>query len=270
MEKYIHDYLMSLELDLRQTGVALIHEMLNAHIAKYPFSSANVILNKPLSLSPEALFQRVIANREGGYCFEHNKIIYLALAALGFNVRPLIGRVMLNGDASNGRSHRLTLVSINEQDYVVDAGFGVLNPRCIFPLQAGHFNSTYASYQMHVSDAGFRITQDRPQGELTLYRFDLAEMTEFDCEIGHHFSSTHPNAAFVNNLVVSRIEAAERFLVRNLTFTHYNDENGTEQQQLITSPMALQSVLNTKLQLPITELEACVLFQHQRKFVEAA
>lgn len=270
MQHFIRDYLASLEIRLDVNGLALIDTLVNRHIAQYAFSSANVILQKPLSLAPEALFERVVVKKQGGYCFEHNKILYLALGELGFNVSPLIGRVMLNGDPKNGRLHRLTLLNFDGQDYIIDVGFGVNNPRRILPLIAGEYESFAMRYQVQVGKHDFRVIQKGAFGELTLYRFDFAEMTEFDCDIAHHYSSTHQQAAFVNHLVASRVTQSERYLVRNLTMTYYNDVEGIEREQIISNPMQLHRILNQDLSLSITELEACILFQHQRKYLAAA
>ena len=51
--------------------------------------------------------------RRGGYCFEQNGVFERVLRELGFNVRSLLGRVVLsNPPALPPRTHRLLLVEL--------------------------------------------------------------------------------------------------------------------------------------------------------------
>lgn len=70
-----------------------------------------------------------MVNQQGGYCFEHNKIAYLALKHLGFEVRSVLARVMLNGKPTNPRTHRMNVLELDGETYLVDVGFGNKTPR---------------------------------------------------------------------------------------------------------------------------------------------
>ncbi|STM58270.1 Putative N-hydroxyarylamine O-acetyltransferase [Escherichia coli] len=63
--------------------------------------------------------------RRGGYCFEQNGVFERVLRELGFNVRSLLGRVVLsNPPALPPRTHRLLLVELEEEKWIADVGFG--------------------------------------------------------------------------------------------------------------------------------------------------
>ena len=74
----------------------------------------------------------------------------------------------------------------------------------------------------------FRVAELRPghwylqtlaDGDwLSLYRFELLEYGPMDCEVGHFYSHRHPEASFVNRLVVSLILDGE---VRSLQDREY-------------------------------------------------
>ncbi|SFD33015.1 arylamine N-acetyltransferase family protein [Pseudoalteromonas denitrificans] len=269
MPTYITDYLNSLDLPFNLNDHDLIEHMIKAHIKFFNFSSINVILGEELSLEPEALFKRVINKRRGGYCFEHNKIFHLALKHLGFDVRPLIARVMLNGDPENGRSHRLTLLTLNKQQYIIDVGFGVMTPRTLIPLVKGaSLEIPFAKYQVEFDESDtYRVIKTDDIKPVILYRLDLSESTETDCDISHFYSHKHKNAAFVNHLVVSRIEKNQRYLIRNLTFTHFDELNNIEHINKVTSANALQQILLNTFNINITDKEAELLFLHQNKYL---
>ena len=58
-----------------------------------PFENLDVLLGRPISLEPEALFQKLVVERRGGYCFEQNLLFKAALEALGYEVEPHLARV---------------------------------------------------------------------------------------------------------------------------------------------------------------------------------
>lgn len=270
MPTYLKKYFEILDLPYNLKDHDLIESMINKHISKFSFSSVNVILNKELSLEPEKLFERIIEYGTGGYCFEHNKIFYLALKHLGFEVKPLIVRVMLNNDPENGRSHRLTLLTLNNQQYIIDVGFGVMSPRGMLPLTENKSTSlAYANYQIMIDERNtYRVIKMNESKPITLYRLDLSEATEMDCDISHFFSHKNEKAAFVNHLVVSRIEESNRYLIRNLTFTSYDDVSNTEISKNITNPSELKNLLKVKLFISITHDEAEYIFKHQTSLLQ--
>jgi len=271
MPTYLKTYFELLDLPLNLKANELIELMIHRHISLFSFSSINVILNKPLSLEPEKLFERVVKRCSGGYCFEHNKIFYLALKHLGFDVRPLIGRVMLNNDPENGRSHRLTLLDLDNEHYIIDVGFGVMSPRGMLPLiEADNIILLHANYQIHKDERQtYRVIKTNEANPVTLYRLDLSEATEMDCEISHFYSHKNDNAAFVNHLVVSRIEKNTRYLIRNLTFSQFNDDKNLVTEKEISNPNTLKNLLQDKLYISISHEEAICLFNHQTAFLQS-
>jgi len=270
MPTNLKSYIEILDLPFNLNDYDLIQHMINAHISKFSFSSVNVILNKTLSLEPEKLFERVIEQGTGGYCFEHNKIFYLALKYLGFEVRPLIARVMLNNDPENGRSHRLTLLTLNNQQYIIDVGFGVMSPRGLISLaQTESTTLPFAHYQVELDDRNtYRIIKINESKPVILYRLDLSEATETDCDISHFYSHQHQQAAFVNHLVVSRIDKDKRYLVKNLTFTEYDDNLNAHLSQTIDNSFLLRQILHDKLKISITNTEADYIYDHQINLLE--
>ncbi|MBU2967971.1 arylamine N-acetyltransferase [Pseudoalteromonas sp. C2R02] len=270
MRNYLNNYFEILDLPFNLKEHDLIETMINKHISLFSFSSLNVILNKDLSLEPKPLFERVIQQSTGGYCFEHNKIFYLALEHLGFEVRPLIARVMLNNDPENGRSHRLTLLTLNNQQYIIDVGFGVMSPRGLIALsQSDNTILPFAQYQVELDDRNtYRIIKTNELKPVTLYRLDLSEATETDCDISHFYSHKHEQAAFVNHLVVSRIDKDTRYLIRNLTFTKYDDSLNTHLSKLIENSFVLRQLLQENFKISISNEEAHFIYEHQMNLLE--
>jgi arylamine N-acetyltransferase len=64
--------------------------------------------------------------RRGGYCFEQNGLFERVLREIGFEVRSLLGRVVLaNPPQMPPRTHRV-LVTLGDEQWIADVGFGGL------------------------------------------------------------------------------------------------------------------------------------------------
>src|SRR5699024_6366851 len=66
------------------------------HTQAIPFENFNPLLGLPVHLDLSALQQKMVFKRRGGYCFEHNLLLYHVLNSIGFEATGLAGRVILN------------------------------------------------------------------------------------------------------------------------------------------------------------------------------
>jgi N-hydroxyarylamine O-acetyltransferase len=216
----IQHYLKSVSVMSPEVSFSFIKELQSAHLGTYPFSNLGVLLHENLSLELQVLFERVITQRRGGYCFEQNKILFEVLKYLGFDCDIVLCRVLHNRNVDVPRTHRITKVALAGITYIVDVGFGPLCSREPLLLELDKpQDQGDAVYRIIQPDMGRYLLQKKEvDGWFTLYSFDDGIYTEADCLCGHHYSSTHPDAAFVNNLVVSLKSYDDVRLLRNGDF----------------------------------------------------
>ena len=141
------------------------------------------------------------------------------LETLGFRVRNLMARITYNGPLTNPRTHRVILLSLDGEDYLVDVGFGPLTPYGAVKLSATEAVCLAGShFKVERQQDEYHLQVLKVEGYFTLYVFDLARYTEKDCDLGHFFSHQYPEAVFVNNLIVSNIEQERVRHIRNTEF----------------------------------------------------
>jgi N-hydroxyarylamine O-acetyltransferase len=228
----VQDYLEALDLAHSGPDFGFLNALIRRHVATFAFSSAGCRLGDDLPLDFESLYRRIVLLRRGGYCFEQNGLLYEVLEELGYSPELYLARVIYNKDIHPGLTHRISVVQHQGQRYVMDVGFGPLGPRA--PVQFS---------DLETDDGGrvFRIAEKRP-GEyhmqvhkdgdfFSLYRFELTRYGQADCELGHFFSHKHPDAAFVNHLVVSLILADETRSLRDLEYCVFT-ESGARTSQI--------------------------------------
>ena len=109
---------------LRDISLATLKGLHFAHVHSVPFENLDIHLGKPISLTPADLFAKIVTHKRGGYCYEVNSFFAMALQAIGFQVECLLARVLFNLTAVYPRSHQLLLITLNDELWIADVGFG--------------------------------------------------------------------------------------------------------------------------------------------------
>lgn len=250
-------YLARVGIESGLPSLALLDRIVGRHLALFPFASVGPQLGDPLPLDPESLFDRIVVRRRGGYCFEQNGLIFEILSELGFEVTLVLARVLHDPASDPPLTHRFTMVDLDHERFLVDVGFGAnCPPRAVRFDPSNPGDGTYRIVEHEHGE--FHLEHDKGGEYVSLYRFDMVRYGEADCELGHFYSHRHPGAAFVNNLVASRILDGEVRSLRNLDLRIYSD--GAEQLIAITDSRHLHQVLADLFDLDVSRDEVEQLF----------
>jgi N-hydroxyarylamine O-acetyltransferase len=258
--KMVQEYLNLLNLNNRKLDFSLIADLVTQHVATFAFSSVGCRLGNDLPLDFESLFNRIVISRRGGYCFEQNGLLYAIFEELGFSPKLYLGRVIHNTDTHPGLTHRISMIEDDGAKYIVDAGFGPLGPRVPVPLSGATLNDGKKDFRIFEKNRGEYHMQYLKDGEFfSLYKFELGHYGQADCELGHFYSHKHPEAVFVNNLVVSLIQEKEIRSLRNNEYWIIK-KSGIKNQQ-IKNAEQLKTILVCELGVQVTEEESCQLYK---------
>ncbi|WP_431894160.1 arylamine N-acetyltransferase family protein [Nonomuraea sp. bgisy101] len=94
-----------------------------AHLTAVPFENLSIHLGEPISLERDALFDKVVGRRRGGFCYELNGLFAELLTALGYRVTLLAARVFHGSRPGPLFDHMALRVDLDEP-WLVDVGFG--------------------------------------------------------------------------------------------------------------------------------------------------
>ena len=252
-------YLDALGLQRQALNLGFLSQITARHVARFAFSSVGPRLGDALPLDPASLYSRIVLRGRGGYCFEQNGLLFEVLAELGFDVTLYLARVIYDQDTHPGLTHRITVVDLAGERHLVDVGFGPLGPRVPIRFSGEVSREEQRAFRVFPRRAGELHVQTLKGGEwFSLYRFELARYGQADCELGHFFSHRHPDAAFVRNLVASRILPAE---VRSLRNREYWIMTGAgDQKQDVRDPAHLRKLLDEEFGIQVTAAECDDLF----------
>ncbi len=194
LDAYLERVGLSGPVKANEEGLEAIHR---AQVYTIPFENFDILLGRGITLAPEALVKKLVEHRRGGYCFELNGLLKLALEASGFEVRALLARVHV-GPEPSARTHQLSLVELDGREWLLDVGFGKSSLRVPMLFELGR-QTMHDGVPYRVVEAqpwGFMM-QSREAGEwVDLYSFDLGHVTAADIECGNHLTSTHPQSFF--------------------------------------------------------------------------
>lgn len=252
-------YLQALGLNRQEPNIEFLAAISRRHVARLAFSSVGPLLGDELPLDTESLLERIVAKNRGGYCFEQNGLMYAMLKDLGFITTLYLARVIYNEDIHPPLTHRISMVEIDEEMYVVDVGFGPLGPALPISMSASKTVDSYRTFRVSEPNPGiFHMQTLKEDGFYSLYKFELNHYGPADCELGHFYSHKHPQASFVNNLVISVIEDNEVRSIRNREYC-VATENG-QRKSVIESSTQLKELLQHQFDIEVSTSEADQLF----------
>jgi N-hydroxyarylamine O-acetyltransferase len=193
------------------------------HVMAIPFENLDSWLGTVPSLREETVFDKLVVQGRGGYCFEQNQLFMRVLLSLGFEVQALSARVHVPG-LQLPRNHLVLLVSLAEGQYLADVGFGGIALTAPLALDCRE-----AQQAMHER---WRLEQGGWSGSYVLsaavagqweakYSFALEPQLAADLEMANWFVATHHESLFVKTLVAARVDAAGRHALFDTRYTRY-------------------------------------------------
>ena len=178
-----------------------------AHATSIPFENLDSHRGIPVSLDQLDLERKLVAERRGGYCFEHNLLLASALEHLGLQVEPMLARVRVGGVRPEARVAGHVVLRVTDGEGKVwhaDVGFGLgtlLDPIPFGPdRDAAHEQSGW-SFRV-VEDGSELVLQTRgPDGWSDVYGFPPHPVPRIDIDVSNWWICTNPRSPFVFGLI---------------------------------------------------------------------
>ncbi len=236
----------------RLPELATLNGIIAAHVQTIPFENLDVLLGRPMSLEPQALLQKLVHHRRGGYCFEQNGLLLEVLRMLDFDVVPLSARVRLQRprDFTPPRTHMFLQVTIDGEPWLADVGVGGLSPTAALAMNSPLPQATPHEPRRLLREGQLTFHQVELGGDWQdVYEFTHEQMPRIDREVAHWFTATSPASHFRNRLLVARAGPnGTRHTILNREYSE-RAASGHATKQMIASPDELLRVLDEKFGL---------------------
>ena len=204
-----------------------------AHLLSVPFENLSIHAGEPVVLEDEALFDKIVGRRRGGFCYEANGLFAALLRGLGFGVAMLSAEVA-NAEGGFGPpfDHMALMVTL-ERRWLVDVGFGDSFREPLLLDERGEQQQGRHSYRI-LPDGPYLVLSRRedggewePQYRFTLRPHEYADYAEM-CR--HH--QTSPQSHFTRSRVCSRATEDGRVTLSGMRLITTSKDGARREQTL--------------------------------------
>jgi len=189
--------------------VQTLQELHLAHMQNVAFENLDIRLGRPILLNEETLWNKLIVQKRGGFCYELNGLFAWLLRQIGFGVTYLNARVYnREGELGIDFDHLALLVSVPNQSarWLADVGFGdSFNEPLSFEERSEQIQGLRA-YRLEQTSEGYITWQKNYDGSWERqYFFDLQPRNfPSDYEAACLYHQTSPESSFTRGSIISK------------------------------------------------------------------
>jgi len=201
LQQYLNRINFQGEIQLNLEG---IKKLMQSQIFSVPFENIDVQSGKPISLLGDDIVNQIVNKNRGGYCYQINGIFSLMLQEIGLphyyiGVRPLVN------PAPNAKTHLAIIATIENEEYLIDLGFGgnsIREPLKLSEIgtEIQHGSDTFTLVKTEEDEYLLQIQTG--QEWTNLYSFDLTPQRWIDFKPANYFNYSHPESVFTQKLIV--------------------------------------------------------------------
>ena len=137
-----------------------------AHLQAVPYENLDILLKRPILLTHEALYEKIVVRNRGGYCFEVNELLGWLLRELGYEVTDLFGRFLRGESGVPMRRHHVLMVKCADDDmpWLADVGVGTGSPNLPMRMKEGEvLQDGVIRYRLTKQDFFGWVLEDKKQ-----------------------------------------------------------------------------------------------------------
>ncbi|WP_097232396.1 arylamine N-acetyltransferase family protein [Streptomyces zhaozhouensis] len=243
--------------------VATLRGVHAAHLRAFPFENLDAVAGVVPSLEPDDIVDKLLRRRRGGYCYEQNTLLAMALERLGFSVTLLAARVVVGAERveRRPRTHAVLLVRVPGEPlpHLADVGYGeVAGLLEAVPLRD--------DVELRAGARRHRLVRSEGDGPLELwtlralvngdwvdqYTFTVEPFTPADLTVMNWHVATHPRSPFSSRPTARRTTAWGHLALDALRLTVTDDEGGVSVREL-TDETELRRVLEAEFGIEVPE-----------------
>jgi N-hydroxyarylamine O-acetyltransferase len=234
-------------------NLATLEMLHRLHPAAIPFENLNPLMELPVRLQLSDLEQKLVVERRGGYCFEHNLLFKAVLEAMDFTVTGLAAGVLwgrTDPSPPQQLTHMALLVDVGGVPYLADVGFGGQVMTAPLRLRDGVEQETpNGRYRLSGGDPVWVLEAEIADSWRPLYRFDLTPRRLDDYVALNDVTM----GMFKDMLMAARSEGHRRHALLN---TRYNlHDEATTTTRTLGSVAELRDVLSGPFGITLPETD---------------
>ena len=187
-----------------RVDVETLRSIHHQHLLHIPYENLDVQLARPLGFDLDRIYNKLVRERRGGWCYEMNGLLGWALAEIGFDVTRMSGGVMREqaGDVQLG-NHLVLAVDIEGTKWLADVGLGD-GARYPLPIIPGKHEQHGLIYSLQYMDDGYWRFHNQPFSKVSSFDFQQTEADETQLAEQCQWLQTNPKSPFKMALIANR------------------------------------------------------------------
>ena len=230
-----------------------LNALILAHQTHVPFEDLDSSwLKRPLSLEIPALYDKVVARRRGGYCYELNGLFTRLLLDLGFDARSVFCRIVRGRDFLPPCAHRAIVVTLAGRQYFCDVGFGGPMPAGALEIGDGAGSTVCGEYFRvdRFDDHWWTVSRDTSAGTReAILQFNTFPQTPQEFIAANMKAALDPESIFVRQRLVNLRTGDGALSVIDDAFTVR--QGGEVRTERIPDDAALREILRQRFGIEI-------------------
>ncbi len=224
------------ELYLNRIGMSLpdvpvptpefLKELQYAHCTAVPYENLDILRGIPLSLETDRLFEKVVLQKKGGYCFELNGLFGWLLRELGYTVEERAARYLRGERGIPMRRHRVLKVTAADGSvWCCDVGIGEVCPRYPVRMETGLEQPQFDEcYRFDTDPVLGWLLCDFYKGEWRpFYSFTEEPQLPQDFIALSFYCEQHPDSPFIHSEMFSLKTARGRITLDGHLYKEFRD-----------------------------------------------
>jgi N-hydroxyarylamine O-acetyltransferase len=226
----LSDYLARIKaVKTPEPTLEFVSYMMQQHTFSIPFENLDVQAGKVVSLVPEDIVDKIVYRNRGGYCYEVNGLLTMALQELGITCYFTSARSMTY-PTKRPRTHLVVIAKIEGRLYLLDTGFGSHGIR--LPMDLSQTNQEIVqdgqTYKLEKKGSDFNLFAWVHETWLPQYSFKKQAYEYIDFAPVNFMNSTHPDSIFVKAPLIILFNPKGKKVLTGNTIKYYSDEEMSE------------------------------------------
>jgi len=182
----------------------VLSQLQKMHLMNVPFENLDIHNNTKIDLTN--LFDKIVTRKRGGFCYELNGLFYELLKEIGFSITMVSARVYdSKKDYSPEFDHMALIVKIENDNYLVDVGFGEFS---LYPIKIElnkETNDPAGIFRIETFDEYYKVVEKRnTQGKFIpeyIFSENARQIEEFQDRCNYH--QTNNESHFMQKRICS-------------------------------------------------------------------
>lgn len=177
-----------------------LNALVQAQLAQVPFENLDIWAKGTCpSLEKSALYEKIVVQNRGGYCFELNTLFRHLLQYLGFEAYQAVSNLVNEDGSVHPAAHNVIICGLDGEKFLIDVGFGGPVPFGAMPLQEG----IWENFKLRLQDGFWYLDRWEEDHYRPSIRFrDIAAGAEELVPLNFYISQK-PDSHFRHRLNVS-------------------------------------------------------------------